>query len=832
MFGKRSRSKSPAAGPDDDAGERPSKRPSRPMPLISTSAPEPDDHDGLSPAVAATAAALRRAERHSRPTLLISTSGPVPDDREEAPPAPAVPAPPRRPPSLAARLFFFPFELIGLLCRLPGLIVWVMMPSMAVTIGLVPCNHGPVVDPQPDVMAPCRAASHYRNPWLFRLFCRRLHFAPDANGRTLCLCMVSGVPVFRPTLWAVLSLIVVVIGATGGLAWGVVRLVQIQVAQASAPTPAAVVPRTPAKPQLSTQQRAAAFAASAREHKDANAYASARIQFKNAVALTPDDPKLQFELGDSAAKCGKADEARLAFAEALRLDPTFAEAHRQLALLAADAKDYATAIMHASKLCALLWQDSTAFLLLGKCQLETQEFAKAEKSLASALALDPNCVDALIVLGALESRRGSPQAAEPHYRRALELQPDSIAAQIGLANALVATRDYAQAVERLEGWVAKYPDKKDLVPILCGVQAKAGNLATAAGLYRKHAGIGPLSPYARQELIRGILLVGERLATERDADEAVAFYRDVIKLQPELFDVRRRLVGLLAARGKMNDAYELAVELGRLQQDPVGAALLQAELSAAQGLTTLANQQCAAALAAGSSDPRNVLVHKLRAKTAILGNDLPAAQKELDEYLKTMPDDMQAVSWLAACHREQGRKPEAVSLLRAAGERCPTESLPLLLLAEWALADGQRDESIQSLRSALQRTPGNLPALCAMAMLLAERKESIEEAQALAEKARAQSADSPEATHALGWVLVQRGQTERALELLATAAAKRPADPTVRYHLARALRATGRNEEAARHLQAALASRAAFRERADAAALAKEIAPAAGTPPK
>ncbi len=833
--------------PDDDADSLPPNRPRPRVPLIDTFVPEPDDHDD-EPAPRPAARRMTRrdlptpeledrddiggaSKRSARQTPLIDTFGPEPDghDDDDAPPAPSVRAPPQKPPSVAERLLFLPVELLALICRIPGLIVWVMMPGMAVTVGLVPCDHDPLAGPRPDGLAPCRGASRYRNPFLFRLFCRRLLRTQTADGRRLCACTASDTPVFRPALCAVLLLILGLVGVTAGIAWGVVRLSTLTATTQAATPP----PPTSKKPQAavtkgrsSSQERATALVASAREFEAHDAFASARIQLKNALALAPKDTSLLLELADCAAKCGKREEAHETLTTALTLDPKCAEAVRQLAILAAAGDDFAEALVRLEQLAVLQPPDAATLRLRGMCLKALNDVPAARQAMAAAVKLEPDNLDGLVTLGSLELRQHDPAAAEPHFRRALALKPALATAQVGMAGALLERKDYAQAERLIEGWLRTYPEVNDLLPILGEVHTAAGNLDAAASVFRRKPGGRWTSPYAQDERLRGVLRLGERLVAADRTDEAIALYRDILAQQPDLFDVRRRLIQLFVAAHRPDDAYAAAVQCATQFRDPVGAGLLQAELFLDQGFTTLAEQQCAAALAAGAKDPRMRLAGKLRARIALNARNLARAQSELEEYLKTMPEDLECETWLADCYRDQGRKDDAVKRLRDAAARFPDESLPDLVLGGWFQADGQRDAAIACYRSAVKRSPNNLPALCALALLLGAQENTVDEALDFAGKARAFYPKNPYAADALGWVLFRRGSLEQSLALLSDAATQQAANPQIRYHLARALLKLGNKDEALRSVQVALATPVAFGERPEAEALLRELRPA------
>jgi Tetratricopeptide repeat. len=66
------------------------------------------------------------------------------------------------------------------------------------------------------------------------------------------------------------------------------------------------------------------------------------------------------------------------------------------------------------------------------------------------LRADPELADAHELLANLLMAKGQAQAAVPHYREAVRIQPDSGRARLGLATALLTTGDTAGAIPHLQ----------------------------------------------------------------------------------------------------------------------------------------------------------------------------------------------------------------------------------------------------------------------------------------------------------------------------------------------------------------------------------------------
>ncbi len=736
------------------------------------------------------------------------------------------------------QLLWLPRDLACFLGYLLGFVVWMVVPGYAYTTGMVPCRHGDPIDVSGGRVVPCMMGGRFRNHFLFRILCRRLCMVRAADGELLALCADAGA--YRPSAWAFLTVAAVVGLIVAVPVWAVVHFAKAAPAGAdvslAAMKPAPVRTRTTtpgapvAKPDITAEAKSAKFAANARALMAKEDFASARIEFKNALRFAPLNAGLQVELGECALKCGSRDEALQAFTAAIRLDPRNADAERHLAGMAADKGDWAAASEHARILCALLPDDAAARITLARYLDAAGKPDDALIAAEAALKLAPKSSEAWVASGKLLLRRGD-AGAEARFRKALEFTPDFADAQAGLARTLLARKEYAPAVRVLEDALKKAPRNGELLAVSGEAYLATGDLERAATVYRQSLPVWPKDRGLQESLLRGMSDLGQRNIGAGKIDTAIAFFREVTDKQPELFPLRLRCAQLLSQTGRPDEAYKIAAQLGNERRDPLGAELLLANLFVDRGFPAVAEEYCARLVVAGAKDPRIHQVHKVRAKIAAVAGDGKVAVKELEEFLKAEPDDLEAELALASWYYQLGKTQEAMRSLKATGDRHPTVSVPQIFLAQWHILDNNLDAAIECYREALARTPENPVAINNLAVLLSEQPKTLDEAQTLAEKARRVFPADPNSLDTLGWVLFQRGDVRKAFPLLLRASAQQAANPTIRYHLAQVLAARGQTEEAVTHVEVALESTQLFRERPAAEALLAELSKRVGASP-
>jgi lipopolysaccharide biosynthesis regulator YciM len=244
---------------------------------------------------------------------------------------------------------------------------------------------------------------------------------------------------------------------------------------------------------------------------------SIRLHQNLLLRLDPGSPSGRDALAGLAADFQRGGFLRRAIAaweELLTHDPRHLEAHRALARLLVDAREYERAIEVTYALAKLEGGNGRA----AEAELRTRiaEVAQSEgrseearKAVKKALRRDKKCVSAWILLGELESERGRNKAAlaawskvpaldasragevypkleatwaalekprefESALRRILEERPDDVTARIALARHLEARGDVDAAVSELRGLLERRPEEM-------AVRTALGRMLLSAG---------------------------------------------------------------------------------------------------------------------------------------------------------------------------------------------------------------------------------------------------------------------------------------------------------------------------------------------------------------
>ena len=212
--------------------------------------------------------------------------------------------------------------------------------------------------------------------------------------------------------------------------------------------------------------------------------------FQKGLEYYPESAELHNHLGLALASKGRINEAEEEFGRALAINPDYADAHRNLGRALAMTGHPDQALPHLQKAVEISPQFAEAHVDLGRLLVLGAQYDEAEPHLEKALAINPNLADAHYYLGALlYFFQGRTQDALKHWREALRLQSNFLAAMNEAAHALAACpnasdRNGAEAVKLAERAVqlsdARNPVYLDTLAIAYAEQGRfADALATA-----------------------------------------------------------------------------------------------------------------------------------------------------------------------------------------------------------------------------------------------------------------------------------------------------------------------------------------------------------------
>lgn len=249
-----------------------------------------------------------------------------------------------------------------------------------------------------------------------------------------------------------------------------------------------------------------------------------------AVARAGDAPAaapMHYNLGEAQRAAGRSADALESFKHAIRLQPDFAEAHSNIALLLNDLSKYDDAAIAARRAIQLKPNFPHAHNNLAVALARLGQVDEAIASASTAIRLNPNFADAHNTLGICYGWRGQGEQAITSFRRAIQLDPNNAEAYANLGVALAKSDRLKDAADALRKAVQLRPDRANAWENLAGVYKRLGQRDDEVACWERLTQLIPESANAWTNL--GILREQQHGRLD-DADRAL---QQALRIEPE-----------------------------------------------------------------------------------------------------------------------------------------------------------------------------------------------------------------------------------------------------------------------------------------------------------
>jgi tetratricopeptide (TPR) repeat protein len=191
--------------------------------------------------------------------------------------------------------------------------------------------------------------------------------------------------------------------------------------------------------------------------------AEAEVPLQKAVLLAPKNVPLLTLLGKVKARLGENGDAAVLFRRVVEADPGSGEAHLNLAIALADAKDLPGALKEATKAERLAPGAASAHLNRARLLSDMAHIPEAREEFATASRLDPQNAETSFLWGSFELDNHHAAAATPLLRKVISGQPNNSEAYFLLGKSLDLQERPQEAIEMWRRAVAINPDDQEAV---------------------------------------------------------------------------------------------------------------------------------------------------------------------------------------------------------------------------------------------------------------------------------------------------------------------------------------------------------------------------------
>jgi tetratricopeptide (TPR) repeat protein len=569
-------------------------------------------------------------------------------------------------------------------------------------------------------------------------------------------------------------------------------------------------------------------------------------QYKLAISHDPDSAFLQNSLADTYFKLGRVREAVETAQRVLKNHPDDLDAHKLLGrVYLRSLGDTDTgqqpgpmlglAIQEYQKVVALEPNKVDDHLLLGQLYTLKHDNADAKAQFEQARNLDPGSEDVVLNLARLYGQQGNvTQAVEvlknvpdsertpkidlalgsaydqqkntklaiESYQQALNLQPDNLDAQRGLAEDYLSDNQVDAATKIFEGITTQDPEDAHSFVRLTELERTQGHLKKAQAALQRAKALDPdsievhyneamldeaqghlnQSATLLEQLAGGTKHANEQYTTDETNNRAIfldrlaAVYREQNKT-PQAIDTYKEMIllgGHDAERGYQGevDSYREAKMLSEAMAAAQAGALALPKNSDAQ--LTLAGQM--------------VDSGKVKEGLTLAKAQLNGTSQDRVVWLTLAQIDTRLHKW----------KDASAAIDEAEKLNSSPQDMGLIYFLRGALQERQKhiDAAEEQFRQSLTVDPNNALTLNYLGYMLADHGLKLNEALQLIEHAVKLEPENGAYLDSLGWVHYKLGQYALAEQSLERAIMLIPTDPTVHDHLGEVYASTGNLQQA------------------------------------
>lgn len=301
-------------------------------------------------------------------------------------------------------------------------------------------------------------------------------------------------------------------------------------------------------------------------------YTQAARDLRSAEKQEPNSARIRYEMGLLYSEVGDVNMAEFQFQEALRLDPSYREAQRQLTLITERrAGAPRTASPEEGRHTPLLWtqSDAEAMAALNRGLLRIGENRAAEQNIRDVLILFPRELAGEVSAASSKLEQHDLRGVEQALRSATARDPKSMPAHWALGRVCSMRGTLKDAEVEFSDALRLDPQAAAVLDDLAQVQWRQGQAAEAEKSYRRLAAMGAR---AHADAYAAFLF------EEGRTDEAIAEYRRLADREPSDRIARTRLIAAYLAAKRFREAEEPVNAALTKNQKDTDALLQRAEI--------------------------------------------------------------------------------------------------------------------------------------------------------------------------------------------------------------------------------------------------------------